>query len=72
MLGVELVTSRESKEPNAEATMRLVEDARDKGVLLGRTGRHGNVVRLKPPMCITEQDVDFTLAVIEEALRSRA
>ena len=38
------------------------------GVLMGKTGLYGNVLRVKPPLCITKEDVDFALDVLDEAL----
>jgi alanine-glyoxylate transaminase/(R)-3-amino-2-methylpropionate-pyruvate transaminase len=68
MLGVELVSDRENKTPASAQTMVVLEQARAMGVLLGKGGLEGNVLRIKPPMCITIQDVDFALAVLDRAL----
>jgi alanine-glyoxylate transaminase/(R)-3-amino-2-methylpropionate-pyruvate transaminase len=35
---------------------------------LGKGGLYGNTLRIKPPMCISEADADFMVAVIDEAL----
>jgi alanine-glyoxylate transaminase/(R)-3-amino-2-methylpropionate-pyruvate transaminase len=40
------------------------------GVLLGKGGIDGNVIRVKPPMCITAEDADYALEVIHRALQS--
>ncbi|MEN8376386.1 MAG: aspartate aminotransferase family protein [Gemmatimonadota bacterium] len=67
MLGVELVRDRATKEPAKRATAEVLEYTRERGVLIGKGGFHGNVLRIKPPMCITADDVDFTLAVLDDA-----
>jgi alanine-glyoxylate transaminase/(R)-3-amino-2-methylpropionate-pyruvate transaminase len=68
MLGVELVRDRKTKEPAKKETLALLEAAREMGVLVGKGGLDGNVLRIKPPMCITADDADFTLDVLDQAL----
>lgn len=68
MLGMELVRDRATREPAKAETLQLLEEARERGVLLGKGGLDGNVVRIKPPMCITAEDVDFAVDVIDRAL----
>ncbi len=79
MLGVELVEDRKSKAPATQATLRLMEAARENRILLGRGGLNGNVLRISPPLNIGKSDVDdfirqldlsFT-AVTEPALVAR-
>ncbi len=68
MLGVELVRDRETKEPAKQQTLDVLEAAREMGVLVGKGGLDGNVLRIKPPMCITADDVDFALDVFDRSL----
>lgn len=68
MLGVELVRDRGTKAPAREETLEVLEAAREMGVLLGRGGLDGNVLRIKPPMCITAADVDYAVEVLDIAL----
>eukprot|EP00850_Spirogloea_muscicola_P021784 SM000261S09983 [mRNA] locus=s261:99648:103044:- [translate_table: standard] len=56
MLGIELVTDRGSKEPATPQTLQAFERLKDLGVLVGKGGLHGNVFRIKPPMCFTAAD----------------
>jgi alanine-glyoxylate transaminase/(R)-3-amino-2-methylpropionate-pyruvate transaminase len=72
MLGVELVRDRNTKQPAKQETLVLLEAAREMGVLVGKGGLDGNVLRIKPPMCITAEDVDFTLDVLNRALATAA
>lgn len=68
MLGVELVKDRSTKEPAREATAFVHERMKDLGVLVGKGGLHGNVLRIKPPMCIDKADCDFLCAALDQAL----
>src|SRR5919106_75535 len=67
MLGVELVADRASRAPASAETLQVLEEARSMGMLLGKGGLAGNVLRIKPPMCITAEDVDFALEVLDRA-----
>jgi 4-aminobutyrate aminotransferase-like enzyme len=58
MQAVELVQDRESKTPATQDTLRLMEAARENGILLGRGGLYGNVLRISPPLNISRSDVD--------------
>ncbi len=46
----------------------MFEACKDMGLLLGKGGLHGNVFRIKPPMCITKPDIDFLLEVLDMSL----
>jgi len=65
MLGLELVTDKLSLVPASSETAKVIERSRELGVLLGKGGLYGNCLRIKPPMCITRQDVDYFLEVLD-------
>lgn len=67
MLGLELVRDRETKEPAATELVELLELAKERGLLIGKGGLYGNVVRIKPPMCFTRNDADFLVECLDEA-----
>jgi alanine-glyoxylate transaminase/(R)-3-amino-2-methylpropionate-pyruvate transaminase len=68
MLGVELVRDRTMKEPAKEETARVLELARERGLLLGKGGLYGNTLRIKPPLCISRDDADFIVSCLDEVL----
>jgi len=68
MIGVELVKDRKSKDPASEECARVFERCKDLDLIIGKGGLFGNVLRIKPPMCIHEADVDFMIAVLDQAL----
>uniref|UniRef100_A0A1I8F3Q8 Alanine--glyoxylate aminotransferase 2, mitochondrial n=1 Tax=Macrostomum lignano TaxID=282301 RepID=A0A1I8F3Q8_9PLAT len=71
MVGVELVADRASRAPlEAPRMARLFEATREAGVLVGKGGFYGNVLRLQPPMCVTEADADATVEAIGEAIKA--
>jgi alanine-glyoxylate transaminase/(R)-3-amino-2-methylpropionate-pyruvate transaminase len=68
MLGMELVSDRSTKEPAKTETLKVLERSREAGVLFGKGGIDGNVLRIKPPMCITAEDADFAVDVLHESI----
>lgn len=68
MLGVELVRDRKTKEPAAKETLRLMDLCKDQGLLVGKGAMAGNVIRIKPPLCIDKGDVDFIIGTLDKAL----
>lgn len=68
MLGVELVKDRTTKEPATQETADVHELAKDRSLLLGKGGLYGNVIRIKPPMCLTKDDADFLVECLDEVL----
>jgi 4-aminobutyrate aminotransferase-like enzyme len=67
-LGIEVVRERSSKEPDPDLARSLVATLRERGILVGRGGRHGNVLILAPPLVIDEADLDGGLDTIVEVL----
>ncbi|XP_064398530.1 alanine--glyoxylate aminotransferase 2, mitochondrial-like [Halichondria panicea] len=71
MLAVELVTDKATQEPLPAADMNQIwEECKENGVLIGKGGFYGNIFRIKPPMCVTEDDVIFSTGVLRNALRN--
>ncbi len=68
MLGMELVEDRATKAPATKKTADVFEKCKDLGVLIGKGGLFGNVLRIKPPMCITKPDCDFLCKALDIAL----
>jgi alanine-glyoxylate transaminase/(R)-3-amino-2-methylpropionate-pyruvate transaminase len=67
MQGMELVKDRQTKEPAPEATSALLERARENGLLIGKGGLCGNVVRLAPMLNISKGDVDEAVRVLDKS-----
>lgn len=68
MLGVEFVESRATKAPASALTASVFEKCKDMGLLIGKGGLYGNVLRIKPPMCFTKEDADFLIGVLDIAI----
>jgi alanine-glyoxylate transaminase/(R)-3-amino-2-methylpropionate-pyruvate transaminase len=68
MVGVEMVKDKKSQEPAADIAVKLLDLTKDRGLLIGKGGLSGNILRIKPPLCITKKDADFMAEVLEESL----
>ena len=71
MIGVELVHPG-GIEPNTTAAAAVMEHAREGGLLLGKGGLHGNVLRIAPPLSLTQDEADEGLAIFERAVERAA
>ena len=67
MQGLELVKDRKTKEPAPEATTQLLERARENGLLIGKGGLYGNVIRLSPMLNIAKPDVDEAISLLDKS-----
>ena len=68
MQGIEMVTDAQSKEPAVAAVAQLFEETRARGLLIGKGGMYGNVIRIAPPLTATEAHVDEALMILDAAL----
>jgi 4-aminobutyrate aminotransferase len=69
MLGVELVEVG-SKTPDAAMAGRVLEAARDEGLLIGKGGLYGNVLRIAPPLSLTADEATEGFAKLETAVKA--
>jgi alanine-glyoxylate transaminase/(R)-3-amino-2-methylpropionate-pyruvate transaminase len=67
LLGIELVKDHATKEPAKAEVSQVLEICREMGLLVGKGGLWGQVIRFAPPMCITQADADFMLEVFDAA-----
>jgi 4-aminobutyrate aminotransferase-like enzyme len=63
LVGMELATD--------DLALRVVDALRDNGILIGRTGRHGNVLKIRPPLVFADEHADLLSAALAAALPSR-
>ncbi len=68
MCGVELVTDRATKTPAGPQCAAVFERCKDLGLIIGKGGFFGNVLRIKPPMCLNDADIQFMLEVLDVAI----
>lgn len=70
MLGVEFVKDRKTKEPYAELVKDVINYAYKRGVIFLSAGIFNNVIRFLPPLVMTEEQANYGMDVLEEALEA--
>ena len=68
MLAIECVRDRGTKDADADFAQRVIDKARDRGLLLLKCGPHKNVVRLLPPLTASPEEITSGVAKLEAAV----
>ena len=70
MQGVELVADEtvQDRTPAPEKAVRLFEETKKRGLLIGKGGLYGNVIRISPPLIVSDGEVDEALKILDESL----
>jgi 4-aminobutyrate aminotransferase-like enzyme len=69
-IAVECVEHADGRAPNARLASSIVNHLRRNGVLISATGPGANILKIRPPLVLTEKDADHFLAAVEAALSS--
>ena len=67
MQGIELVKDRQTKEPAPQQTAAVMEAAKDRGLIIGKGGLLGNVLRISPALNVTKADADQAADLLDQA-----
>jgi len=67
MLGIETVEP-DSDDPSPSRAAELLEECKDRGLLIGKGGLYGNVLRIAPPLTVTEEEIDTASQIIQDAV----
>jgi len=70
MQAVELVKSRESREPAAEETKQITQYCYEHGLITITAGSYSNVIRVLVPLVVTSEQMEEAMDVLEAALQS--
>lgn len=66
MIGIEIV--KDDLEPNPQLTRQIVKNCYERGVIILTSGAGGNVIRLLPPLVITDEELAEALDVVENVM----
>jgi 4-aminobutyrate aminotransferase/(S)-3-amino-2-methylpropionate transaminase len=68
MRAIELVRDRESKEPAAEETKKVLAACHRRGLLILSAGTFGNVIRFLAPLVATDMQIEEGMSILEDCL----
>jgi 4-aminobutyrate aminotransferase-like enzyme len=65
---MELVSNRETKEPDAAEARRVVNEMRRRGILMHKIGDHDNTLKLRPPLCFSKENAELLIETLDDVL----
>jgi 4-aminobutyrate aminotransferase/(S)-3-amino-2-methylpropionate transaminase len=68
VLGLEFVKDKDTKEPAPDLTRRVIDESAQNGVIVGKVGIFGNVIRVGPPLVMNEDEALESLDIMEEVI----
>ena len=68
LIGVDLVRDRDTREPATTQASAVLNAMREYGVLIGTTGRRGNVLKIRPPLVITGEETEVLVRTLDRVL----
>ncbi len=72
MQAIELVKDETAKDrtPAPETTLRLFEETKKRGLLIGKGGLYGNTIRIAPPLNIGKPDIEEALKILDQSFEA--
>ncbi|MFX1457225.1 MAG: aspartate aminotransferase family protein [Promethearchaeota archaeon] len=67
MLGIELVRDQITKDPATQEMLQVMEICKQNGLLIGKGGIDGNVIRIQPPIELTNDQIEKALQILDIA-----
>ena len=67
-VGMEFVTSRQTKEPDSATSLRMVNDLREEGILINALGPYRHILKIRPPLTFSEANADQVINTIDVLL----
>ena len=68
MIGVELVSDPATRQPAGDLAARVKDEMAERGVLVGTSGRVGNTLKIRPPLCVTRDEAELIATTLDAAL----
>jgi len=70
MIGIEIIESKESKNPSKKRADKIIEEAKKRGLLLVSCGLDGNVIRFMGPLTTPISQVEEAMEIFSESIKA--
>jgi 4-aminobutyrate aminotransferase-like enzyme len=67
--GLDLVSDRTTKKAATAEAKHVINDMRNKGILISKIGQHDNVLKMRPPMPFSKENADQLLSTLDDVLK---
>ncbi len=67
-IGVEIVSDRVARTPDARLTTRIVNGLRERRVLISASGPNANILKIRPPLVFQKEHADLLLDKLQDVL----
>lgn len=68
VIGIEIVENKKSNKPYADLCKKIIFRCAELGLMLGRVGMYGNVIRVAPPLVIKKEECDIAVEIFDRAM----
>jgi 4-aminobutyrate aminotransferase/4-aminobutyrate aminotransferase/(S)-3-amino-2-methylpropionate transaminase len=73
LISLEIVEDKDARKPaSPDFVLKVVQRVAERGVIVGRGGQYQNRLRFSPPLCITQEEADHCVSIIEDCIQSAA
>ena len=70
VMGLEFVKDQKTRAPAPELIKPVIDTCANRGLLVGSVGMYGNVIRVAPPLVITQAEADESLDIMAGVLKT--
>ncbi len=68
VIGIEIVNDKKEKKPAVEMCKKIILRCAELGLMLGRVGMYGNVIRVAPPLVIKKEECDLAVEIFDRVM----
>ncbi|MDJ0614530.1 MAG: aminotransferase class III-fold pyridoxal phosphate-dependent enzyme, partial [Rhizobiaceae bacterium] len=68
IFGAEMVLDQQAKLPASEFTDKVINEMRNRGIILSKLGRHKNTLKIRPPMPFSKENADLLFDTLDDVL----